>query len=65
MISKGVAFDIWYAILLPSPDISLKIMGLHSVPQLKKFLGLEGGSTPEFKTLSLSLGQKGYNSLAF
>lgn len=30
-----------------------------------KILGLEGGNTQEFKTLSLSLGQKGYNSLSF
>lgn len=43
----------------------IKINGTSFTATATKILGLEGGNTQKFKTLSLSLGQKGYNSLSF
>jgi len=57
----------WYMVCYSSTQswYIIKINGTSFSATATKILGLEGGNTQEFKTLSLSLGQKGYNSLSF
>lgn len=62
---QGCSF--WYMVRYSSTQswYIIKNNGTAFSAAATKILGLEGGNTQEFKTLSLSLGQKGYNSLSF